>query len=71
MWAKIHQIVLLSAITVAISGLVVSSAAAANQLTGAIFTTNSIGTTVNQNHFPWKESVYLSSPCLKSKFVWF
>lgn len=58
--ARISRMFFVPAIAVAIFAVLVSSAVAAGQFNGAIFTTNSTGAVVNQNHFTLKEAVFLS-----------
>lgn len=60
MFSKIRWMVVVPAIAVAMFGMLVSSAGAANRFTGAIYTSNFEGTIVNQNHYKVKEAVYLN-----------
>ncbi len=60
MLSNIRRRVFVPAIAVGIFGLLVSSAVAANQLNGGMYTTNFSGTTVNQNHFAFKEAVFFN-----------
>ena len=60
MLSNIRRMVFSPVIAVAIFGLLDSSAVAANQFTGAIYTTNSTGSAVNQNHYAVKEAAFLN-----------
>jgi len=60
MLSKIRWMVVVPAVAVAICGLPVSSIGASTQFTGAIWTTTSVGTIVNENHYKVKEAVYLN-----------